>query len=165
MSIPIDNIITTDSPVGRLEITSAGRHVTSLAIEHGGRLPHDDLPEKSNALLERAVQQLAEYFDGSRRTFSLPLAFSGTAFQRSVWQRMARLRWGECLSYGTLAVESGHPGAHRAVGAAVAANPIPLIVGCHRILSSNGRVIGYTRGEGIPTKLWLLAHEGVTLAA
>jgi methylated-DNA-[protein]-cysteine S-methyltransferase len=78
---------------------------------------------------------------------------------------MARLRWGECLSYGALAVESGHPGASRAVGAAVAANPIPLIVGCHRILSSTGRVTGYTRGDGVPTKLWLLQHEGVTLAA
>jgi methylated-DNA-[protein]-cysteine S-methyltransferase len=165
MTIPIANIINTDSPIGRLEITSAGRHVTSLAIERGGRLPHDDLPEQSNALLERAAQQLAEYFDGSRRTFSLPLAFAGTRFQRSVWQRMARLRWGECLSYGALAVESGHPGANRAVGAAVAANPIPLIVGCHRILSSRGRITGYTRGEGVPTKLWLLQHEGITLAA
>jgi methylated-DNA-[protein]-cysteine S-methyltransferase len=165
MTIPIDNIITTDSPIGRLEVTSAGTHITSLAIERGGRLPHDDLPEKSNALLQRAVRQLAEYFDESRRTFALPLAFTGTAFQRSVWQRMARLHWGECLSYGALAVESGHPGANRAVGAAVAANPIPLIVGCHRVLSSTGRVIGYTRGEGVPTKLWLLEHEGVTLAA
>jgi methylated-DNA-[protein]-cysteine S-methyltransferase len=165
MTIPIDNIITTDSPIGRHEVTSAGTHITSLAIERGGRLPHDDLPEKSNALLQRAVRQLAEYFDGSRRTFALPLAFTGTAFQRSVWQRMARLHWGECLSYGALAVESGHPGANRAVGAAVAANPIPLIVGCHRVLSSTGRVIGYTRGEGVPTKLWLLEHEGVTLAA
>jgi methylated-DNA-[protein]-cysteine S-methyltransferase len=165
MTIPIDNIITTDSPIGRLEVTSAGTHITSLAIERGGRLPHDDLPEKSNALLQRAVRQLAEYFDGSRRTFALPLAFTGTAFQRSVWQRMARLHWGECLSYGALAVESGHPGANRAVGAAVAANPIPLIVGCHRVLSSTGRVIGYTRGDGVPTKLWLLEHEGVTLAA
>jgi methylated-DNA-[protein]-cysteine S-methyltransferase len=165
MTIPIDNIITTESPIGRLEITSAGKHITSLAIESGGRLPNDELPENSNALLERAVRQLTEYFDGSRRTFSLPLAFTGTSFQRSVWQRMARLRWGECLSYGALAVESGHPGASRAVGAAVAANPIPLIVGCHRVLSSTGRVIGYTRGEGVPTKLWLLEHEGVTLAA
>jgi methylated-DNA-[protein]-cysteine S-methyltransferase len=165
MTVPIDNSISTESPIGRLEIASAGRHITSLAIEHGGRLPHDDIPEKSNALLERAVRQLTEYFDGSRRAFALPLAFAGTPFQRSVWQRMARLRWGECLSYGALAVESGHPGASRAVGAAVAANPIPLIVGCHRILSSTGRVIGYTRGDGVPTKLWLLQHEGVTLAA
>lgn len=165
MKTAIDNIITTDSPIGRLEITSAGRYVTSLAIARGGRLPHDDLPERPNALLERAVRQLAEYFNASRRNFSLPLAFTGTTFQRSVWQRMARLRWGECLSYGTLAIESGHPGANRAVGAAVAANPIPLIVGCHRVLSSTGQVTGYTRGEGVPTKLWLLEHEGVTLAA
>jgi len=165
MSIAIDNIISTDSPIGRLEVTSAGRYLTSLSIAQGGRLPHDELPEKPNPLLERAVRQLAEYFDGSRRNFTLPLAFNGTSFQRSVWQRMARLRWGECLSYGALAVEAGHPGAGRAIGNAVAANPIPIIVGCHRVLSATGQITGYTRGEGVATKLWLLEHEGVVLAA
>jgi methylated-DNA-[protein]-cysteine S-methyltransferase len=165
MKTPIDNIITIDSPIGRLEITSAGRYVTSLAIERDGRLPHDELPQQSNALLERVTGQINEYFDGSRRNFRLPITFSGTPFQQSVWRRIATLRFGECLSYGTLAIESGHPGASRAVGAAVAANPIPLIVGCHRVLSSTGQITKYSRGEGIPTKVWLLQHEGVTLAA
>jgi methylated-DNA-[protein]-cysteine S-methyltransferase len=158
-------LIRTDSPIGRIEVTSNGIRVTSVAIARDGILPRDALPERSIAVLERARDQLEEYFAGTRRRFRLPVMLSGTSFQRDVWQRLAEVPWGECVSYGRIGADLGRPTAGRAIGGAVACNPLPIVIGCHRVLSTTGRVIGYSRGEGIPTKLWLLRHEGVTLAA
>jgi len=154
-----------DSPVGRLELTSDGEAITSLSIECDGHLPLETLPANPNAVLDEAVRQLGEYFAGTRTAFELPLHLSGTAFQKAVWAILAKLPFGEFTSYGEIGLELGHRTGGRAVGGAVGANPVPLIIGCHRVLSSAGRVTGYSGGEGIPTKLWLLAHEGITLAA
>lgn len=151
-----------ESPIGRLEITSDGDAVTGLSIERGGHLPHDEQPENSNDVLERAAQQLTEYFAGARRDFDLPIALTGTEFQQSVWSQLNDLGFGEVASYGELGLATGRPTAGRAVGGAVGANPIPIIVPCHRVLASNNRITGYSGGEGIPTKAWLLAHEGIT---
>lgn len=158
-------LIRIPSPLGRLELTSDGEAITSLSIEREGRLPLDAHPESSTPVLERAARQLAEYFAGTRRDFDLPVRTEGTSFQLSVWDELRRLKWGEHTSYGELARSVGRPAASRAIGGAVGANPVPIIIGCHRILSSGGAVTGYSGGEGIPTKLWLLAHEGITLAA
>ena len=151
-----------DSPIGRLEITSDGTAITGLAIERQGHLPHDEQAENSTELLDRAAQQLTEYFAGTRRDFDLPVALAGTDFQRSVWSQLSGLGYGEVASYGELGLGTGRATAGRAVGGAVGANPIPIIVPCHRVLASNSRITGYSGGEGIPTKLWLLAHEGIT---
>ncbi|MFF1634329.1 methylated-DNA--[protein]-cysteine S-methyltransferase [Leifsonia sp. NPDC058248] len=153
------------SPIGRLELTSDGQAITSLSIERGGHLPLEEHPERSTPVLERAVRQLDEYFAGDRKDFDLPVSFTGTAFQRAVWQRLADLEYGQFTSYGELGLEIGRPGSGRAIGGAVGANPIPIIIGCHRVLASNGKITGYSGGEGIPTKLWLLTHEGIMLAA
>ena len=153
------------SPIGRIELTSDGEAITSLSMERAGRLPLDEHPERSVAVLDRATQQLDEYFAGARRTFDLPVALTGTAFQRSVWERLAALDYGTFTSYGELGLELGRPGSGRAIGGAVGANPVPIIIGCHRVLSSTGRITGYSGGDGIPTKLWLLTHEGIMLAA
>ncbi|MFI5060346.1 MAG: methylated-DNA--[protein]-cysteine S-methyltransferase, partial [Actinomycetales bacterium] len=75
------------------------------------------------------------------------------------------LEYGQFVSYGELGQEIGRPGSGRAIGGAVGANPIPIIIGCHRVLASDGKVTGYSGGEGIPTKMWLLSHEGIMLAA
>ncbi len=150
-----------DSPIGRIEITSDGAAVTSLSIERAGALPHDGLPEHTAPVLEQAALQLDEYFAGGRRSFDLPLAMSGTPFQQAVWSSLASVEWGAALSYGDLGAASGRAGAGRAVGGAVGANPIPIIVPCHRVLASNGRITGYSGGNGIPTKVWLLEHEGI----
>jgi len=155
----------TDSPIGRLELASDGDAITSLSIARGGRLPLESLPENPNAVLEDAVRQLGEYFAGTRTDFDLPLKLTGTEFQQAVWRILARVPFGEYTSYGEIGFELGRPTSGRAVGGAVGANPVPLLIGCHRVLSSSGRVTGYSGGEGIPTKLWLLAHEGITLAA
>ncbi len=155
-------LIRVPSPIGRLELTSDEENILSLSIERDGHVPLEDIPERPSPVLEEAARQLGEYFSGARTGFELPVLFtSGSAFQRSVWNRLAGLGFGEVISYGALGVEVGKPGSARAIGGAVGANPIPIIVGCHRVLASNGRITGYSGGEGIPTKSWLLSHEGI----
>jgi methylated-DNA-[protein]-cysteine S-methyltransferase len=149
------------SPIGRIEVVGDGRAVTSLAIERDGGLPHDEVPEFGDAVLDRAVIQLEEYFAGSRHDFDVPVDLRGTDFQRSVWEQIVQLQWGEVVSYGDLGQATGRATAGRAVGGAVGANPIPIIVPCHRVLGADGRITGYSGGEGIPTKAWLLEHEGI----
>lgn len=149
------------SPIGRLELLSNGEAVTSLTIEQDGMLPRDDLEENPHSLLELADRQLAEYFAGTRRTFELPLAPHGTMFQRAIWNQLSAIPWGQARTYGSLGVESGRPTAGRAVGGAVGANPLPLFIPCHRVLAADGRITGYSAGNGVPTKIWLLEHEGV----
>jgi methylated-DNA-[protein]-cysteine S-methyltransferase len=110
---------------------------------------------------ERAATQLNEYFQGKRTTFDLPLDLQGTAFQVAVWNQIASIGFGKQVSYGQIGAKLGKPQAARAVGGAVGANPVPLIVGCHRVMGSSGKVTGYSGGQGIKTKLWLLEHEGI----
>jgi methylated-DNA-[protein]-cysteine S-methyltransferase len=150
-----------DSPIGRIEIIGNGEAIVSLAIERDGTLPCDGVPEQGDAVLDRAVEQLDEYFAGHRRDFDLPLSLAGTAFQLAVWEQIAELDFGEVVSYGELGLGTGRATAGRAVGGAVGANPIPIIVPCHRVLGSDGRITGYSGGDGIPTKSWLLKHEGI----
>jgi methylated-DNA-[protein]-cysteine S-methyltransferase len=154
-----------DSPVGRIELLGDDAHLTSLTMERDGVLPHDHEPERPGPMLERARDQLGEYFAGTRTSFDIPVRMVGTAFQQSVWAELRGLGWGEATSYGALAAAVGRPGSARAIGGAVGANPVPIIVGCHRVLASDGRVTGYSGGAGVPTKLWLLAHERIGFAA
>jgi len=150
-----------ESPIGRLEITSDGDAVTGLSIERAGHLLGEHLPEQSTTVLERAATQLNEYFAGTRKDFDLPVVMHGTEFQESVWQQLSALPFGSVVSYGEIGSATGRASAGRAVGGAVGANPIPIIVPCHRVLASNGRITGYSGGNGIPTKIWLLDHEGI----
>ncbi|QTX05146.1 methylated-DNA--[protein]-cysteine S-methyltransferase [Agromyces archimandritae] len=158
-------LLRTPSPIGRIELTADDTALTSLAIEREGRLPHDGFPELPNAVLEAAAAQLREYFAGERHEFDIPVRLEGTPFQRAVWAEIQRLGWGEATSYGSIAAAVGRPSAARAIGGAVGANPIPIIVGCHRVLASDGRVTGYSGGEGVPTKLRLLGLEQIGFAA
>ena len=111
--------------------------------------------EDSKALL---TAQLRDYFAGTLHAFDLPLAPRGTPFQLAVWNALLEVPWGETISYAELARRVGKPSAVRAVGAANGANPIPVIIPCHRVIGSNGSLTGY--GGGIERKQWLLAHEG-----
>ncbi len=154
-----------DSPIGRLELTSDGPSLTTLTIEKAGQLPLEAMPEATNELLDRAARQLEEYFADRRRSFSISLGARGTAFQHAIWNQLNALEWGEVTTYGELGLGTGRATAGRAVGGAIGANPIPIIIPCHRVLGSDGRITGYSGGDGIPTKLWLLEHEGVLLAA
>jgi methylated-DNA-[protein]-cysteine S-methyltransferase len=150
-----------DSPIGRIELAGDGTAVTRLTIERGGRLPSDHEPERSDAVLDQAAAELAEYFAGERHDFDVPVALPGTAFQRDIWERLQSIPFGEVVGYGALGLATGRPTAGRAVGGAVGANPVPLLVPCHRVLAANGRITGYSAGEGVVTKAWLLDHEGI----
>ncbi|SDN75382.1 methylated-DNA-[protein]-cysteine S-methyltransferase [Cryobacterium flavum] len=150
------------SPIGRLELTADDEGILSLSIETDGQLPLDATPEEPSPVLQRAAEQLGEYFAGTRQTFDLPVHLTrGTEFQRSVWARLASLTFGDVISYGALGNDIGRPGSGRAIGGAVGANPVPIIIGCHRVLATSGQITGYSAGEGIPTKAWLLSHEGI----
>lgn len=153
------------SPIGRIELTADADGILSLSVATNGHLPLEAAPEKPSLILRKAATQLGEYFAGTRQSFDLPVHVTGgTDFQRSVWSRLANLEFGQYISYGELGSEIGRPGSGRAIGGAVGANPIPIIIGCHRVLASNGRITGYSCGSGIPTKVWLLDHEGITHA-
>jgi O-6-methylguanine DNA methyltransferase len=113
--------------------------------------------------LSQALDQLRRYFAGERVQFSCPLDLRGTAFQVSVWEELYRIPYGQTRTYAQIAAAIGSPKAVRAVGAANGANPVAVIVPCHRVIGSNGSLTGY--GGGLPMKEWLLALEGVTLLA
>ncbi|MDF3057912.1 MAG: methylated-DNA--protein-cysteine methyltransferase [Rariglobus sp.] len=125
------------------------------------------LPEKchligdTGSLLVDFKKQVAAYFSGKLRAFTVPLAAQGTVFQHRVWTALTAIPFGETRSYGQLAAELGNPGASRAIGRANATNPICLIVPCHRVIGADGSLTGFAFGEDI--KHQLLVHEGVSL--
>ena len=149
------------TPIGRVEVVSDGESITGVAIEHNGLLPHDGMAYDSTAVTDEAVAQLLEYFEGWRKTFTVPIEHRGTPFQVAVWNQLGATSWGQATSYGAIARAVGRVGSGRAVGGAIASNPTPLLVGCHRVLSADGRVTGWSWGEGARTKSWLLRHEGI----
>jgi methylated-DNA-[protein]-cysteine S-methyltransferase len=105
-----------------------------------------------------AARALLAYFDGDHNAINrLPTATNGTAFQRAVWSALRRIPAGRTIGYGALAAEIGHPKAVRAVGSANGANPIAIVVPCHRVIGADASLTGY--GGGLPRKRWLLAHE------
>jgi methylated-DNA-[protein]-cysteine S-methyltransferase len=103
------------------------------------------------------LRQVAEFFAGKRREFDFPLAAEGTPFQKKVWAELVKIPFAQTISYGELARRVGNPAASRAVGAANGANPISLVVPCHRVIGSNGKLTGY--GGGLPLKEKLLSWE------
>lgn len=147
-------MIALNSPIGPLTIFEADGAI--VAVEWGWP-PETD--EKPSALLERARDQIEEYFDGKRMEFDLPLAPMGTPFQRKVWQAIAAIPFGRARSYGDLARELDT--APRALGGACGRNPIPIIIPCHRVLAGNKALGGYSGMDGIDTKRFLLRLEGV----
>ena len=155
MKIIADSRITVDTPIGPITIESKDDFVVGLIINK--RLK----PMGSAKVLKTAEKQIALYFQGKQPAFSLPTQVEGTDFQKRVWNEISKLKFGEHISYGEIAKSIGKPAAARAVGAAVGANPIPLIVGCHRVLGSSGKITGYTGGKGLITKSWLLNHENI----
>ncbi len=147
-----------DSPIGLLTLVAADGALAGLYMErHRHRPPSSTFGERDAAPFGRAVQQLAEYFDGGRTTFDVPLELGGTAFQRTVWAALRGIPYGETVSYGELAGRIGRPTASRAVGLANGRNPVSIIVPCHRVVGSTGDLTGY--GGGVERKRYLLDFE------
>ncbi len=113
-------------------------------------------------LLKETLSQLNEYFAGTRKAFDLPIAPEGTGFQQQVWQVLEDIPWGSTLSYGQVAHSIEKPRAVRAVGRAIGANPIPIIIPCHRVIGSTGALTGFA--GGLDRKKWLLQHEGYPIS-
>jgi methylated-DNA-[protein]-cysteine S-methyltransferase len=148
-------------PLGRMLVAATRRGLAGVWFEGQRHLPDSsDWPEQpQHPVLRRAVQQLEEYFEGSRTSFDLPLDLqAGTAFQQSVWQALLSIPRGDTTSYGMLSRRIGQPAAVRAVGAAVGRNPLSIIVPCHRVLGADGALTGYA--GGLQRKTALLQLEG-----
>jgi len=141
-----------DSPVGRLAVTASNAHLLRITWTTAPLAP-----PPQGSLLAHAAEQLGDYFARKRRVFDLPLHPSGSAFQCRVWQAMQRIPYGETISYGALAAQVDSVA--RAVGGACGANPIPIVIPCHRVLAGGGRLGGFSGGKGTATKRALLAHE------
>lgn len=147
-----------ESPVGRLTITGNDGSIQMIAFSQGSRasLPRDHW-RRDDARYKTTSDQLQQYFAGERTSFDLPLDFSGTSFQNAVWGALLKIPYGETTTYARIANFIGKPKAVRAVGAANGANPLPIIVPCHRVLGSNGALTGF--GGGLPAKQFLLELE------
>jgi methylated-DNA-[protein]-cysteine S-methyltransferase len=145
-----------DSPLGALLLTGDGRALTRIDLIEA-RSPGDGWLADP-APVRDAVEQLTAYFAGRLTDFDLTVAVGGTPFRRRVWERLATIPYGVTMSYGQLAGELGVPRAARAVGAANGANPVPIVLPCHRVLGSSGHLTGYGLG-GLPRKRHLLDLE------
>jgi methylated-DNA-[protein]-cysteine S-methyltransferase len=146
------------SPIGSLLLAADSTGLRQITFPKNGS-PASSQPdwiEDSSALAE-PIRQLRAYFAGELENFHLPLAPQGTPFQQTVWKELCKIPYGETISYGQLARRIGNPNASRAVGLANGSNPIPIIIPCHRVIGSNGKLTGY--GGGLPIKEKLLALE------
>lgn len=138
-----------DTKLGKVGIAELGGKITHLYFSE---TPPDSVLEET-PLLASAAKQLREYFNGARRTFDLPLAPEGTAFQRSVWDRLREIPYGETRSYGEIAREIGNAKASRAVGMSNHRNPIAIVIPCHRVIGAGGKLVGYAGGLDIKRAL------------
>jgi len=148
-----------DSPIGRLQLfADEDGALVQVNLPHPRKpMPDPGSSRPDPARLEHARMQFSEYFDGRRFDFDLALRAHGTDFQRQVWQGLAAIGYGRTESYGELARRIGRPRAVRAVGAANGANPLAIVLPCHRVIGADGSLTGY--GGGLEAKRWLLAHE------
>jgi methylated-DNA-[protein]-cysteine S-methyltransferase len=153
-----------ETPIGKLLVAGDDQAVRLISFLKNGKpmRPEAEWTESSRGPVAQAARQLREYFSGKRTEFDLPLAPEGTGFQRSVWQRLQEIPYGETISYGELAKRVGNPKASRAVGAANGQNPIPIVIPCHRVIGANGKLTGF--GGGLPVKEALLALEARQLS-
>jgi methylated-DNA-[protein]-cysteine S-methyltransferase len=149
------------TPVGVLTLVASDRGLRAvlwpkLSPHRTGISPR---PRRNpdHPILRRTAQQLDEYFAGSRTSFDLPLDLDGTRFQLAAWRSLADIPFGSTTTYGQQAAALGIPTAARAVGAANGANPVCIVLPCHRVIGANGSLTGF--GGGLPVKQWLLDHE------
>jgi methylated-DNA-[protein]-cysteine S-methyltransferase len=179
----MENVLYMESPIGVLKITSSEGKLTGIDFGGGvagsagnagnadadlvagqGRgakapagLDGTGAADPGDPVLSETARQLGEYFAGKRRGFDLPICLGGTDFQRKVWDALARIPYGETVSYGEIAAQVGSPGASRAVGMANNRNPISIVIPCHRVIGHDGALVGY--GGGLDKKRYLLELE------
>lgn len=144
-----------NTPVGIITIFE---HDDTIQVVEWGRVPDGD----SSPLVEEAARQLKAYFAKDLQEFDLPLNPAGSGFQKAVCDQMVAIPYGHQCTYGDIAKKLSKSA--QAVGSACGHNPIPIIIPCHRVVGANGTMTGFSGGEGVETKVWLLQHEGMLLA-
>lgn len=151
------------TPVGELSLVANETSLLAVLWENDNPkrvVPGGECKKKRSPILRETEKQLKEYFSGDRHSFDLPISFSGTGFQKNVWNALRKIPYGSTSSYGGLARKIGSPKASRAVGAANSKNPISIIVPCHRVIGSNGSLTGFA--GGLEIKKYLLDLEATT---
>jgi methylated-DNA-[protein]-cysteine S-methyltransferase len=146
-----------NSTIGLIEVTGTEEGILSVHFVEDAATKN---PENHPCVRE-CVEQLEEYFRGSRKEFTVNVILQGTDFQKQVWQQLMKIPFGEVVSYQDIAAAIGQPKAYQAVGNANGKNKISIIIPCHRVLGSDGKLTGY--GGGLWRKEWLLQHEGAVL--
>lgn len=141
-------------PLGILWIYADDKGITGISLREKTEVEKQETP-----LIRQAAEQLAEYMEGARRSFDVPLNLKGTPFQKSVWAALCDIPYGETRSYKQIAEAVGNPKGCRAVGMANNRNPVMIIVPCHRVIGMNGKLVGYA--GGLDVKERLLAMEKV----
>ncbi|MFL2767451.1 MAG: methylated-DNA--[protein]-cysteine S-methyltransferase [Dehalococcoidia bacterium] len=150
-----------DSPIGPLHL--AATNDALLAIHHNLKRMEDwnkntiAFKNDKNIIIEKTINELSEYFDGKRKKFNIPIQLSGTQFQLKAWDALNKIPYAKTVSYSEQAKISGNPKATRAIGNANNANPISIIVPCHRVIGKSGKLVGY--GGGLDRKNYLLDLE------
>ncbi|MGD9567719.1 MAG: methylated-DNA--[protein]-cysteine S-methyltransferase [Sedimentibacter sp.] len=152
------NIFFYDTKIGRIAIMDNGNEITCVEIAEDTNLKELNICE--TGIIKEAARQLQEYLDGNRTSFELPLNPQGTEFQKNVWKALCQIPYGETRSYKQVAEAIGNPKAPRAVGMANNKNPIMIIIPCHRVIGSNGSLIGYAGGLHIKERL-LALEKGI----
>jgi len=155
-TLVFDSAGSIDSPIGSVSVYGRGDSIVFLEM---AKEPASN--SHRSPVVDLALEQLAEYFAGDRVDLNFPVRAEGTEFQRAVWAEIAKVPFGETITYAQIAQKIGKPKASRAVGGAVGANPVALVIGCHRVMGATGRITGFSGGDGISTKRWLLAHESI----
>ncbi|MEO1052914.1 MAG: methylated-DNA--[protein]-cysteine S-methyltransferase [Bacteroidota bacterium] len=144
-----------DSPIGPLEIVGDDVCITEIKFSNEQPSKPRSLPKE----LAKCVDELADYFEGKLKQFTINVNPEGTAFQKQVWEKLISIPYAETSSYSALSIALDNPKAIRAVGTANGQNPIPIIIPCHRVIGKDGSLTGYA--GGLDKKEWLLRHEGV----
>ncbi|WP_330643376.1 methylated-DNA--[protein]-cysteine S-methyltransferase [Anaerotignum propionicum] len=142
------------SPIGILVLGEEDGFLTRVSFHKGINTPYII---ENTPLLEKTEKQLKEYFKGERMSFDVPLRPMGTDFQKKVWQALARIPYGATASYGDIAKQVDSEKAFRAVGMANNKNPLAIVIPCHSVIGSDGKLVGY--GGGLENKIFLLSHE------
>lgn len=149
---------TFESPLGLLLLEANEKALQRLLFLETGKKASET---SNHPALKKAIRQLKEYFKGDRKLFNLPLQPEGTSFQQSVWRALQSIPYGQTQSYSQIAKSIKKPDAKQAVGTANGKNPLPIIIPCHRVIGSDGTLVGYS--GGIDKKRWLLEHENALL--
>ncbi|NNE97020.1 MAG: methylated-DNA--[protein]-cysteine S-methyltransferase [Acidimicrobiales bacterium] len=149
--------INAPAPVHELEIIASDDGVVAILWPSDARWDYDDVNDVGNTITGAAAAQLTEYFAGDRTQFELPLDLRGTDFQQEVWRSLADIPFGTTVSYGEQAKRLGRPSSVRAVASANGRNPVSIVLPCHRVIGSDGKLTGYA--GGLDAKRWLLALE------